>query len=140
MNKKRRLIYELNMARHCMMKSLDAGSIKQLGLTVAQLSALLIIEARDGRRMKELAETLMLDKSAVTGLAKRIESKGLITKAPCKEDSRATRLVITEQGKQVVKTGKQLMKTVNEEIAEGFSEDELDTVLRFLKHLVEKFS
>lgn len=90
--------------------------------------------------MKDLASALMLDKSALTGLSKRMQDKGLIEKVSCEEDSRATRLIITTHGREVLIEGKQLLTEVNELMHDGFTESELDVVSRFLHHLSGIFS
>lgn len=139
MTNKRRLIYELNTARHCMMKSLDAGCVATLGVTATQLSALMALREKDGLLMKELANTLMLDKSAVTGLAKRMQAHDLIERVASDTDSRAAFLKISPRGEQILIDGLALLKSVNEQIKGDFSEEELTTVSRFLSHITRTF-
>ena len=140
MAEKHRLIYQLNIARHSMMKSLDVGCRQALDVSVVQLSALMVLQEKNGCLMKDLANTLMLDKSAVTGLAKRMQAKELITKVPCEHDSRASLLVISEQGKTALTHGLKLLAGVNEQITADFNEQELATVSRFLQHVTSTFS
>jgi DNA-binding MarR family transcriptional regulator len=140
MKQKRRLIYQLNTARHTMMKSMDAGCKEALDVSVVQLSALIVVNENNGSLMKDLASSLMLDKSAVTGLAKRMQERGLIKKVACIEDSRASRLMITKQGKNSLYQGLSLLKGINSEMQAGFTEQELDTVSRFLSHITTMFS
>ncbi|WP_375749162.1 MarR family winged helix-turn-helix transcriptional regulator [Vibrio sp. HN007] len=123
-----------------MMKSLDNDCREQLGISVTQLSALMILGEKDNCLMKDLADTLMLDKSAITGLARRMSESGLIEKVKCSEDSRATRLKITKNGKKILNEGLVQLGSVNEDIAKGFTEEELDTVSRFLSHVTTTFS
>lgn len=138
--KKRRLIYQLNQARHSMMKTMDARCISELGISVVQLSALMALQEKDNCLMKELAQTLMLDKSAITGLAKRMQEKDLIKRVPCPNDSRASRLQMTTEGKSRLTQGFALLAEANELMTQGFSEAELDTVSRYLEHLTQRFS
>lgn len=138
--KKRRLIYQLNQARHSMMKTMDARCISELGISVVQLSALMALQEKDNCLMKELAQTLMLDKSAITGLAKRMQEKDLIKRVPCPNDSRASRLQMTTEGKDRLSQGFALLAEANELMTQGFSEAELDTVSRYLEHLTQRFS
>lgn len=140
MKPKHPLMHQLNTARHCMMKALDAQSQAKLGVSVVQLSALQVLREQNGCLMKEMANSLMLDKSAVTGLARRMEANGLITKTACSEDSRGVRMEISEQGRHVLAEGCSLLANVNEVVSEGFSEQELDTVSRFLQHVTHTFS
>lgn len=82
----------------------------------------------------------MLDKSAVTGLAKRMQANDLIVKEPDENDSRAYLLKISEKGNDVLEQGLKLLKDVNKQITQGFSEEELATVSRFLNHISTEFS
>ena len=140
MSQKRRLIYQLNMARHAMIKAMSAQCQSEIGVSFVQLSALMVLTEQDNCLMKDMANILKLDKSAVTGLVKRMEDKSLIQRTPCERDSRASRLSITAKGKQVLKKGKRLLQQGNKIMNDGFSEDELDTVSRYLQHLTNLFS
>ena len=136
---RRRLVYQINVARHCLMKFLDAGCRERLGISVTQLSALMVLRERNGCLMKDLAEALMLDKSAVTGLARRMEAADLIARKAAEHDARATTLVMTERGETILRQGLGDLGEVNAMMTEGFSEAELDTVCRFLDHLTCAF-
>ncbi|TQV72204.1 MarR family transcriptional regulator [Aliikangiella marina] len=140
MTKKRRLIYQINVARHAMMKYLDAGSRETLGVSATQLTALMALRENGGLLMSELAEVLMLDKSAVTGLAKRMIANELIVRVPSENDARASLLKVTAKGNEKIELGLKLLKGVNKQISEGFTEDELVIVSRFLEHLRSTFS
>ncbi len=137
---KRRLIYELNVARHTLVKAMDARCRNDLGVSFVQLSALLVLNEQPNCLMKDMAETLMLDNSAVTGLVKRMMVSELITKTACQEDARAFRLSISSKGHDVLSQGLKLLHEGNQLMHGDFSEAELDTVSRYLKHLTKVFS
>lgn len=140
MTKKRRLIYQINLARHAMMKYLDSGCRQQLGIPATQITALMTLKENDGLLMKELAQVLMLDKSAVTGLANRMEANELIVKVPSETDSRATLLKTTPKGINILEQSVILLKGVNSKMTDGFTEEELETVSRFMNHITLTFS
>ncbi len=140
MVKGRRLIYQINMARHVMMKAMDSVCRRELDTSVVQLTALMALNEQKSCQMKELAHTLMLDKSAVTSLARRLENKGLIEKVPSDLDSRASLLILTQKGREKLQKGLGLLHDANKIMDEGFSESELDTVSRYLNHLTDVFS
>jgi DNA-binding MarR family transcriptional regulator len=140
MTQKRRLIYQINMARHAMMKSMDNVCVSALGITATQLTALMILKEKGACQMKELADALMLDKSAVTGLTKRLQSKSLVERMPSENDLRASVLLLSEEGQRVLDNGMTLLAQANNMMSEGFSDDELDTVSRYLNHLTTIFS
>ena len=140
MSVNRRLIYQLNLARHTMMKAMNARCRAELGVSVSQLGALMVLDEQPGCVMKDLATILMLDKSAVTGLAGRMADGGLIEKTTCRDDSRVTRLRMTNRGHAVLKDGMRLLHEANRLMTQGFSERELGTVSRYLDHLTAVFS
>ncbi len=140
MKQKRRLIYQINAARHTMMKFLEAGCQEQLGISVVQLTALMVLNENNGCPMKQLAHALMIDKSAVTGLTKRMLANDLIIKKTNAADSRSNLIFSTELGRSKLFQGLGLLKTVNTSINQGFSEDELETVSRFLQHITTQFN
>jgi len=138
--KKRRLIYVLNTARHAMVKAMDARCKTDLGVSFVQLSALMVLKEQPNCLMKDLANTLMLDNSAVTGLVKRMLSGGLITKSVCTKDARASRLNMTTQGATTLNGGLKLLQEANHHVHGDFSEQELDIVSRYLQHLTTVFT
>lgn len=140
MTKRRRLIYQINQARHTMIRAMDAGCQAELGISITQLTVLMVLKERERCLMKELAEALMLDNSAVTGLAKRMQHNGLIVKTPCEKDSRASRLSLSEKGRALLVKGMGLLFEVNQTMNQGFSEQELDTVSRYLQQVTDIFS
>ena len=122
------------------MKAMDTGCQDKLGISSTQLTALMVLKERENCLMKELAEALMLDNSAVTGLAKRMQNNGLIERLPCESDARATRLGMTQKGRDVLARGMTLLIDVNAQMNEGFSEQQLDTVSRYLAQVTRIFS
>ena len=140
MQRKRRLIYQINQARHAMMKSMDAGCRAALGISVTQLSALMVLKEREHCLMKELADALMLDNSAVSGLAKRMQNKELIVRTPCLNDARASRLSLSEKGQSLLAQGMALLNDINHEMNDGFEDEELEIVSRYLHHITDLFT
>lgn len=54
-------------------------------------------------RMTELADYLGLEKQTMSGLIARAERRGLVARAPNKEDGRATDVFLTSEGSNLVK-------------------------------------
>ncbi|MFM5507969.1 MarR family winged helix-turn-helix transcriptional regulator [Aeromonas rivipollensis] len=54
-------------------------------------------------RMTELADYLGLEKQTMSGLIARAERRGLVARAPNKEDGRATDVFLTSEGTNLVK-------------------------------------
>ncbi len=70
----------------------------ELELSPAQCHVLHLIEPERPLPMGQLAETLACDKSNVTGLVDRLESRGLLRRRPSAGDRRVKVLVLTATG------------------------------------------
>jgi len=135
----KRLFFMMTMAQGHLYKYADKHCEAELGISVTQSAALFYVLANEGCLLKELATTLSLNNSAITGLSNRMEKNGLVQKRACEHDGRASRIFLTDLGRQKVKASKPLLKRLNDEICEGFSDGELDTVARFLNKMTQRF-
>ena len=106
-----------------------------IGVPVGQITALLALGARDGCQPKELGFFLNLNKSGITGLTDRMEKNDLLKKIPDENDGRASRLFISGKGKDILQKAKPIIKAQNLKLQQGFSDDEIETVVRFLSHV-----
>ena len=68
------------------------GAITRGGLTPPQMAVLQILVRHDGISLKELSREMNLAHSTVSGIADRLESKGLLERRPDPADGRVTRL------------------------------------------------
>lgn len=134
-----RLFYLLNKARHRVYRVADKHCEDTLNVSVTQLGALMVVAGDEGCQLKELASSLNLNNSALTGLAGRMEAKGLIQRRPCEQDGRASRLFLTNSGRERIENARPLIAMLNGRMTEGFSDDEVTVVLRFLNRLVDEF-
>ena len=73
----------------------------ELELSPAQCHVLHLIEPERPLPMGELAETMACDKSNVTGLVDRLESRGLVRRRPAAGDRRVKVLVLTPTGSRL---------------------------------------
>ncbi|MDV2078939.1 MarR family winged helix-turn-helix transcriptional regulator [Marinobacter xestospongiae] len=135
----RRLFLLLNRAQHRVFRHVERLSDEQFGASVSQLGVLLVLANHPGARLTEVARELGLKKPAVTGLVNRMEAAGLIAREPCPEDGRVSRLLLTEQGRARAATIPPFITELNEQMMAGFSDDEIDVVLKFLNALLTRF-
>ncbi|MAY13818.1 MULTISPECIES: MarR family winged helix-turn-helix transcriptional regulator [Thalassolituus] len=135
----KRLFYLLNSARHRVYKHADQKAEEALGISVTQLGALMLIAANEGCLLKDLAQSLNLNNSALTGLAARMEHNGLIERRACELDGRASRLYLTLLGRSKIDSARPLISQLNAAMTEGFSEQEVLVILRFLNRLLSEF-
>ncbi len=72
----------------------------EIGLSEAQCSVLENLDPAAPVPMCRLAETLDCDRSNVTGIVGRLETKGLVERRPDGSDRRVRNLVLTEAGRR----------------------------------------
>lgn len=131
----RRLFMLLDRARHKLFKRANTKLQDELGITVVHGGALFFLARHHDCLLSDLADGLDLNNSAITGLANRMEAAGLITRHRSRADGRATRVSLTKEGKEKAAQVKEFLREFNLEIAEGFSEEEMDIVYRFLTRI-----
>ena len=134
-----RLFFLLNMAQKKLFRHMDQVCERELDASVTQLAALMVIAKCEGCQQKDLAAALQLNKSAVTGLVSRMEKNGLLLRAVPKDDARAVVLSVTPGGLEKINSLKPLIGLLNEQFQREFSEEELQTILRFLNFIMARF-
>jgi DNA-binding MarR family transcriptional regulator len=72
--------------------------LAELGLTFAQAHALRLLEPERPLPMSKLAKHLFCDASNVTGIADRLEARGLIERRAAEGDRRVKGLALTPEG------------------------------------------
>jgi DNA-binding MarR family transcriptional regulator len=77
---------------------------RPFGLTAPQFNVLTILAKRsdaEGLSQRELADTLVVDRSNVTGLVDRMETAGWVRRADDPEDRRVYRVQLTAKGRKL---------------------------------------
>ena len=111
-----------------------ATRVAELDLTPTQ--AHLVRELAPGPRpMGELAERLACDASNVTGLADRLEARGLLERRPSPGDRRVKVLALTEEGERVQRALWERLMT-DSPITAGLAPGEQQELLALLQQLV----
>ena len=82
-----------------MVQRLKVGSqLAELGLSFSQAHALRLLDPEEPTPMSALADRLFCDASNVTGIADRLESRGLVRRESLAGDRRVKALTITPEG------------------------------------------
>jgi MarR family transcriptional regulator, organic hydroperoxide resistance regulator len=74
---------------------------QELGLSPMQLHTLRNLEPGVEMPMSALADKLFCDNSNITGMADRLEARGLIERRPADYDRRVKLLVLTDEGERL---------------------------------------
>ena len=107
----------------------DSGNA---GITGASAGVLFFLAPRDRVAVSEIAEALHGSAAGTTGLLNRLAEAGLLTKEPDHADARVVRVSITDAGREAVALAAAALAELNAELTRGFTDDELNTVHRWL--------
>jgi DNA-binding MarR family transcriptional regulator len=117
----------------------EEQSARRHGITAAQAGLLFYLGRHDGAPIGEAAEAIDVAPSAMTGLVDRSARAGLVERRADPSDGRALRLYLTGKGQAARADAKASLDTINALLSDGFSDDELNTVGRWLAALPTKF-
>ena len=135
-----RLIYLIFTAQQKLRTYLKKMMVKEnVRVTPAQAGILFLLKQKDGRTMSELSQILSIDNSTITGLVDRLERTGLVRRDASPHDRRASHVFVNPEGIEEVDKAKKVIRTVNQEIKNGFSAADLESFNRILKSFFHKF-
>ena len=129
-----RLFFQIGMVQ----RTRIGGAFTELGLTFAQAHALRLLDPERPSPMSSLAELLVCDASNVTGIADRLEARGLIERRSSGADRRVKTLALTPAGVELRARVADLMSEPPAAIAALSGEDQRtlrDILRRAVEHL-----
>ena len=109
--------------------------VKNSGFKRTSLITLLILSKENKiDSQKLIADKLDITPAAVTGILKKLESDGYITRS-LGNDNRFNEIEITELGRKTVEVYKEMFNSTDMSLFEGFSPEELDVYINCLVKL-----
>ena len=114
--------------------------MEDLGLTSIQSDALIAALRKPEITASQLKEQLQLSQSTVAGIIERLESKGFISKVSDPQDARKTRLIPTEQGRQLEEKLRKIALDIQNAISDGMNTEEQAEFSRLLKIALENMN
>ena len=118
------LVGRTNLKVHRTLNNLLAG----VDLSLAQHEVLVHIHRNRGLSQKELSERLLVVKSNVSALIKKLEARGLVRRAPDPADSRNNQLSLTPSGEKLVHKSFALQNRVVEAMVAVMTDAELEMI------------
>lgn len=100
-------------------------ALTEVDLSLAQHEILMAIWQKSGLTQKQLAESLLVVKSNVSALIKKLEARGLVQRKPDPSDTRHKRLSLTGAGRDVVGKSFALQNRIVDAMASVMSDEEL---------------
>ncbi|MEV6300048.1 MarR family winged helix-turn-helix transcriptional regulator [Actinoplanes sp. NPDC051861] len=128
-----RLVFALLSAERSIRRWIDARA-GDSGIGAAGAGVLFHLAAHDDALVGDVTAALGASASGVSGLISRLEKGGFVVKSPDPADARAVRLRLTPLGHEAVATARVVVRDLNAHLTDGFTEEELRTVERWLVH------
>lgn len=115
--------------------------LREYDISPMQCRVLGFLQRTSGEvNQKALEQFLMVRPSTVNGIVCRLEEKGLITRAISAQDGRCRLLTLTEQGRSFNSRFWDIAAQVNQQLEQGFSQDELSQLRSFLLRLADNLA
>jgi len=114
--------------------------IKQQGLTPAQFDVIATLGNTSGLTFKELGRRTLIYKTTLTSVVDRLESRGLVQRAPSEEDRRSTIARLTPEGDALFQSVFPAHSELLQMRLEKLSPAEMDDAIRILRTLQHAFA
>lgn len=124
-------------AQASVLRRLERELAEETDLPLTWYDVLVQLNEHDGRiRIGELAEHLLVSRSATTRFVDRLERNGLISREPCVEDRRGTWVVLTDAGFNALRAATPVhLRGVQTYFADLLSSEDADNLAHLLRKL-----
>jgi len=126
--------YLLTVAQHEVFQAFSAR-LAPYGITPGQYGVLNYLWAWGSATPKEIAQTLRLENSTVSGVLDRMQKRGLIDRILDPNDMRSIQVVATEAGMAIREDVLRTVEELNTRILEGFPAEQQETLLSCLRSI-----
>ncbi|GAA6181379.1 MarR family transcriptional regulator [Shimia sp. NS0008-38b] len=127
----------INKAYAAIARAADKKTQQVAGLSSTQLGVLLFLSRRDGQTATELAKSLSVRKSSLSGLIDRMEERGLVQRKKDLEDRRVVRIYLQAAALDLLQRTMPVVRHINRQMLAPFDEAEVAIIARFLRHVAE---
>ena len=107
------------------LKCLGSERLVRLGVSMAQLHVMHLLERHGELAMSRLAETLDVSLSAATGLVDRVEERGFVERIRVPSDRRIVLVRITAAGRQMLEEVEVLRVGIIQQVLDELDETQL---------------
>ena len=111
--------------------------LEALGIGPGQMPVLGALNRRRKMTQRELAEHTHVTAATMSGTLKRMERAGLIKRSEDESDARVSIVELTEKGQNCSDEATRLFVETDEDMLQGFTEEELSVLLGFLNRMHE---
>lgn len=130
-----RVFHQIQIAHSALFRAADQRTQSDVGLSTTQLAVLFVLKRQDGAPISEIAKTLAMGKSSLTGLIDRMCDRALVRRAASAEDGRVTHVFLEPQGQALLQSGSAAVNAFNAALLAPFDAAEQEVIDRFLTHI-----
>ncbi|PTT62184.1 MarR family winged helix-turn-helix transcriptional regulator [Arthrobacter sp. HMWF013] len=112
---------------------LNNRALADFNLKERSYSVLILSDSGLEPTQRELADFLSLDPSQIVALVDELEKRGLVVRAPGKQDRRAKTVTATAEGSKLLVEARKAAQSAEAEALERLSADEVATVKALLR-------
>ncbi len=98
-----------------------------------QPKLLSLIRANEGITQKELSHKNCVKPATITGMLSKLEAQHLVYRVPDEADKRIMRVYLTKEGHHFAEHSDHLIEKLADQLFQGFSEEDLHTLLRLIE-------
>ena len=120
------------------MRTHNARALAETGTTGPQTGVLWFLHEYKTLSLARLAELQMTTPANMTGLVKRLERDGLVTRKPHPTDNRIKMVALTPEGLSRVKQARKAIDQAMAHLFKGTSQEDLDVVQRVLEQVRQR--
>ena len=92
-----------------------------------------LIKAHEGITQKELSDKNCVKPATITGMLNKLEANHFVYRLPDEADKRIMRVYLTPEGRKFAEHSDLFMKQMVEQLFQGFTEEELHTMLQLME-------
>lgn len=120
---------------HLRLSKYSDCALRQHNLTLSQLMALMILQDAPGKELslKELERKLQVSQPDAAGIITRLEKKKMVDSYIDPDDRRIKRVRLSALGEQYYLEAEHNMKTTEEHLLDGMTNEEKETFKRLLQ-------
>lgn len=122
------------------LQSLSKRMVGRMGLTAPQRLALRFVGRQDGITLGALADLLHLHPGTVTGIVRRLEEMGLVTRTRSREDTRRVHLALTAAGTVLNRRRQGTVEAAVRRVAGAVPRAELEHAARVLADVARELA
>jgi MarR family transcriptional regulator, organic hydroperoxide resistance regulator len=121
-------------------RSAMSDALAEIGLYAGQEMFLWHLWRQDGLTQSQMVERMCVQPPTVSKMLDRLEKVGLVERRPDAEDSRTTRVYLTERGQQSQRAVREIWVNLEQRLTEGLSVEERIVLRRLLLQVHENLT